>query len=253
MLEMALTFTATAIMFVSAVIAWGLEYRWQTHPRRTQQRWAHALMLLLVAGSALDCAVTVHAHGQEWEEQERSARIEEGVQELVKLARERDPNLTEQEALREIIGEIQALRERTTELEHDLEARKNYSKVAELDACGILRVEKLGLTRTTAISRIVTSTHTCKKVGGEVVVRINCDEQGMAAFQKAAEIEPDFPFSYWAQAVCGEQAGDKEWPTHAEGAVTILEHTTDIPGHHEHHDKALEQLRQLLATQESSE
>ena len=47
----------------------------------------------------------------EQEEQERAARIEEGVQELVKLARERDPTLTEQEALREVSIEIQPLRE----------------------------------------------------------------------------------------------------------------------------------------------
>ena len=51
--------------------------------------------------------MTWRTHGEEQEERERSARIEDGVKMLVKLARERDPNLTEQEALREVSTEIQ--------------------------------------------------------------------------------------------------------------------------------------------------
>ena len=249
MTELALKLAANGLILVIAVIGWGLENRWHDRRTKVHRRWARTLIVLLIAVSTVDGAMTWRTHGEEQEERERSARIEDGVKMLVKLARERDPNLTEQEALREVSTEIQTLRGRTSELERELKGWKRYASVAELNACGVRTVARLGLTRTTALSRTLGQAHTCKRDGEQPRVVVGCDRKGIAAFRNAAEIEPDFPFSYWGLAMCTERAGDEEWRTYAEKAVTILEHTTEITGHHEHHDEALQQLRELLSEQ----
>ena len=249
MMELALKLAANGLILVIAVIGWGLENRWHDRRTKVRRRSARVLIVLLIAVSIVDGAMTWHTHGQEHADRERSARIDQGVQMLVKLARERDPNLTEQEALREVSAEIQTLRGKTSELERELKGWKRYADVAEFNACGVRTVARLGLTRTTAISRTLAERHTCKKDGRQPRVLISCDRKGIAAFRDVAEIKPDFPFTYWALAMCAWRAGDEEWRTYAEQAVNILEHTTQIEGHHEHHDEALQQLRELLAKQ----
>ena len=138
--ELALKLTSNGLVLLIALIAWGLENRWHDRRTKTRRRWTRVLIALLDRRQRSSTgSVTVRdTHGQEQEEQERAARIEEGVQELVKLARERDPTLTEQEALREIVGEIQALRGRTSELEgSELEGVKRYGSVAMLNMFGV--------------------------------------------------------------------------------------------------------------------
>ena len=218
---------------------------------RERRRWARALIALIVAGAIADGAVTWHTHSQEEEERERSARIEQDVQILVKLARERDPNLTEQEALREIRTEIKSLREKSSALERELEGVKRYGSVAKLNGFGLSGKVQAdsGLSETSAISRALEKAYIRREEGGRVTFLPRCDSTGIGAFRKAAEINPDFPFSYWALATCGAETGDEGWRSYAKRAVTILEHTTQIAGHHGHHDGALEQLRKRLAEQ----
>ena len=108
--ELALKLASNALVLLIALIAWGLENRWHDRRTKTRRRWTRVLIGLLIAVTAVDGAVTLHTHGQEQEEQERAARIEEGVQELVKLARERDPTLTEDAALASLRDEIEGLR-----------------------------------------------------------------------------------------------------------------------------------------------
>ena len=247
--EVALTFIATAIMFGSAIIAWVLEYRWQTQPRKVRQKWALALILLLFTGTFVDFAVTVHAHGQQREEQERAARIEEGMQELVKLARERDPTLTEQEALREVIEEIQALRGRTSELERELEGVKKYGSVAKLNMIGLTGKAGDGIHESNWVLPELEDAYDYEKRNGETHASIRCDEEAISIFEKAAETNPDFPFSYSSLAICKAKNGVEDWQGDAQRAVAILEHTTEIAGHHINHDWALKAMRKMLDLQ----
>ena len=249
--DLALKLAANGFILVIAAIGWGLENKWQDRRTRARWRWARSLIVLIFAGSIVGAAVTWHSHSEEQEQQERIARIDQGVVELVKLARERDPNLTEQEALRHISTEVRTLRGRTSKLERELEGVKRYGSVAELNAFGLSGKIRAGsgLKETSSISRALEGAYIRKEVGGQIRYLPDCNDMGIAAFRKAAEIDPDFPFSHWALAMCAAKVGDKEWRTYAERAVTILEHTTRIAGHHPHHDKVLEQSRKLLGLQ----
>ena len=92
MLELALKLAVIGLILGMGVIEWGLENRWQGRPN-TRQRWTRTLMVFLIAVSVVDAIVAWRTHEQTREEQERAARIEQGVQTLVTRARARpDPN-----------------------------------------------------------------------------------------------------------------------------------------------------------------
>ena len=247
MSELVLKLTANGLILLIAVIGWGLENRWHDRRTKIRRRWARVLIVIVIIAAAVDSGVTWHTHGQEQEDRERLAGIEDGVATLVKLAREEDPTLTEQEALREVSAEIHTLRGRTSELERELEGVKRYSSVARLNMFGLKGEAGAGLKETSALSRLLEDAYVRKEDGGQVKFLARCDEKGTAAFHKAVETNPDFPFSYWGLALCAESFGHVEWGTHAAQGMTIFEHTTQIAGHHPHHDEALRQLRDLSA------
>ena len=246
MLELALKLVANGLILVIAMIGWGLENRWYNRRTRVRRRWTRVLIVLLIAISTVDGAMTWHTHGQEQEDREQAARIEQDVQILVKLARERDPALTEQEALREVSAEIQALRGRTSELEHELEGVKRYGSVAKLNATGVSGKAGFGLTEKNSVLPGLESAFDHEQRDGRREFSLRCDEDARAILGRAAEVKPDFPFSYWGLAICAAKAGEEGWQAYAKRAVTILEHTTEIAGHHGNHDVALEQLMALL-------
>ena len=252
MLEVVLNLTVIGIILWMGVIEWGLENRWHDRPK-TRQRWARSLIVFLIAVSVVDAIVAWRTHEQEQEEEKRAARIEQGVQTLVKLARERDPTLTEQEALREVSAEIQALRGRTAELVHELEGVKRYGSVAKLNAAGVSGKAGVGLTEGNSVLPGLENAYKHEQRDGRRKISLRCDDDARAILRKAAEVKPDFPFSYWGLAICAVNAGEQGWQKYAEQAVTILEHTTEIAGHHGNHDVALEQLRALLAVENQTE
>ena len=110
MSEVVLKLTANGLILLIAVIGWGLENRWHDRRTKTRRRWARVLIVIVMAAAAVDGTMTWHTHGQDREQRERAARIEQGVQTLVKLARERDPNLSEDAALASLREEIESLR-----------------------------------------------------------------------------------------------------------------------------------------------
>ena len=248
-----LNLTANGLVLLIAVIGWGLENRWHDQRTKTRRRWARVLILLLIAASLVDGSLTLHKHGQEQEERERAERIDQGVQTLVKLARERDPTLTEQEALKEVGAEIQVLRGRTSELERELEGVKRYGSVALLNMVGTSGKAGEGLTEENSVLPELENAFNHEQRDGKTHVSLRCDEAATEIFRRAIEVNPDFPFSHFALAICTEQRGEEGWQGYAEKAVEIFEHTTEIAGHHENHDWALNGLREILNLQEQEE
>ena len=60
------------------------------------------------------------------------------------------------------------------------------------------------------------------------------------------ERHPSFPFAHYMLSECAFQAGDDAWRRHADRAMEILRHTTQIPGHHPHHSGVYERLRSRM-------
>jgi hypothetical protein len=74
-----------------------------------------------------------------------------------------------------------------------------------------------------------------------------CVVEALQKDRDAIRLFPDFPFTYYALALCQQVAGASEWRSIAEKAVAIFEQTTSIGGHNLNHDQCLAYLRQLLA------
>jgi len=77
-------------------------------------------------------------------------------------------------------------------------------------------------------------------------------DKAILAAKKAIEIQPRFPFSYFALAMQLKakneiKNGDKEeWKFYANKSIEIFEKTTKIKGHSDHHDQALASLKKMV-------
>ena len=248
--ELWLNLTSNGLILLIALIGLGLENRWHDRRTKTRRRWARALIVLLIGVSVVDGSLTLHNHGQAQEERERAERIDQGVQTLVKLARERDPTLTEQEALKQVSAEIQALRGRTSELERELEGVKRYGSVALLNMVGTSGKAGAGIAEANSVLPEFENAFDHDQRDGRTHASLRCDEAALEIFHRATEANPDFPFSYFALAVCMVKRGEEGWQVHTQKALEIFEHTTEIAGHHENHGWALNGLRQMLRLQD---
>ena len=247
--DLTLELLAAVFVALAALIAFAVDYKWRDRRARRHRQLIWALLWVIVLASIIGGVTTFRGHIQEQALQQRMARIDEGVEVLLGLARERDPSLSEQEALNAVIEELRTLRNRTSGLELELQGLKRYANVAELNAFGLTGIVApgSGLRETSALSMALDNAYERSVREGQIRFLPRCGSAGMAAFADAAALNPDFPFAHWALAVCAQLDGNPSWRTHAERAVTILRHTTQIAGHHPNHEEALNELMNLLS------
>ena len=157
------------------------------------------------------------------------------VQQVASFMRERNPALTDQQALDGVIAEIR-------DLEDQLTGLKMYSDVAELNVLGDPGTAGSGLRYSSALTRALDGTW--DERDGQLYQR--CDQTSLAKFSAVTKSHPTFPFAHSALATCGLNAGEGTWRQHAERAVEILRHTTQIAGHKPAHDTVYEGLLDLL-------
>ncbi len=121
---MTLQLVALAVVLVAALVQLSLDHFWRERPESQRRRWARLLVGFVVVGALMNGVgiwlVERSAKTREIQAQRERQAISTQIQTLVTLARERDPNLTEEEALRTITNEVLALRQRASQLEHDL-------------------------------------------------------------------------------------------------------------------------------------
>ena len=155
--------------------------------------------------------------------------------------RVRDPSLTQQEALDRIVEGVRELRERSADLEDPLTGLKSYGDMAGLNPAGLTGIALPG----SGVSE--SSDLSCALEGGwdvhsNDVYTARCDQTAQGKFSDVATNYLVFPFTHYALAVCALGNEDPSWRQHAERAVEILEHTTQIAGRTEAHDQAYEFL-----------
>ena len=73
-----------------------------------------------------------------------------------------------------------------------------------------------------------------------------CDSSAIDRFRAVTIEYPVFPFAHYALSVCAFSAGDDSWRPHAEEAVEIFRHTTQIDGRKPQHNQALQLLQDRL-------
>ena len=257
MLGLLLKLIGPLIILVAALLRLGLDNRWRD--RRTLQRRIvlRVLVGVMFVGTVLTEIGLVYDHITEQREREYTAaqaderalkaqeerrQLSTSIADLVTLARQRDPSLTEQQALSEITAEVRSLRQRAVQLESELGGLKRYSSVSKLNARGLTGIAGAGLTESSALSGALEGAYIERE--GRLYPR--CNAEGAAQFAKVAREHPSFPFAHYALAVCQHHAGNPEWRRHANRAVEILDHTTDLDGHHPHQDQIHQELQQLL-------
>ena len=187
------------------------------------------------------------ANEREQQAQEERREISSNIKNLVTLARERDPGLTEQEAIRTITTEVSTLRERTSQFERELEGLRRHSKVAKYNALGLTGIAGVGLTENSPINQALEGAYVQKETQSGTKLYPRCDALGMSRFENVAREFPNFPFSYWALALCLKKMGNSKWRAFAKRALSIFQYTTQIGERSSQHDQAHKEIEELLA------
>lgn len=79
---------------------------------------------------------------------------------------------------------------------------------------------------------------------------LNYSDAALKSALKVIEIEPRFPFSYYAVSYIYFQQKNKNWIQYAKKAVSILEYTNKIQGCNEVHSVCLAKLNSFIKTHE---
>ena len=253
---------ALAVVLCAAIMQLSLEHFGRDRVSRRRLYAVYTLFGLIVAGALANGLATWHTHrtaeadrlrleraAAEREERAQAERraITAEVQALVALARERDPGLTEAEALHEVSAEVRRLRQQSAQLQQELRGIEKYSRVAKYNVLGFTGIAGPGLEELSPIAAALDGAYIQERTSGEPRYRARCDGSALARFAAVARDHPDFPFSHWALAQCLRQADDPRWRAHAERAMAILRHTTRLAERSPHHDQARRQLEALLA------
>ena len=261
MWELSIETIGLVVVVIAALIQTGLDYFWGERPDRLRRRWACILVVFIIAGAIANIVGDRQSQAKEREERERIERaanereqqateerqeISAKMQVLVTLARENDPDLTEQEALRKITTEVRTLREQTSQLKQELQGLRRYREMAKYDVLGLKGIGGAGIKENSPINQALEGAYIEEETQTGSVYYPRCDDQGIARFEIVAREFPNFPFSYWALATCLKQMGEPQWREYGERAMSIFQHTTQISERKPAHDQALKQIEKML-------
>jgi len=121
-------------------------------------------------------------------------------------------------------------------------AMRDYTEVAVLNLIGKPSPDS-DVIYTTGISKALEDSY---KIEG-TKIEVFRDEASERIYRDVIAKYPRFPFAYHALASVLSAKGDPSWRDYAEQAVSILEKTTKVGGHHPNHDQELAELKKVLA------
>ena len=247
---------ALAVVLSAAVIQLLLEYFRKEKPAKARKRWAYILTALVILGALGNGVGKWMTHTDTIEERKRLEQVTETRERTAQQERQvlsaqiqglaGRPGLTDQEALIAISGELQNLREQASSLELGLQGMRRYSKVAKYNVLGLTGRAGVGLQENSPIERALNGAFMVGEGPNGPTYTPQCSESALAQFGSVAQTWPDFPFSHWALATCLRQTGNLEWQAHAERALEIFKHTTQLAEHSSHHDQAQAALKRWL-------
>ena len=201
------------IVVIGALIQLNLDYSLGKRLAARRQRKARILALLICVGAVTTGIGIWQTHVEDREnldrveraaeERERQAKkerqaISNDIQDLVRLAREGDPSLTEQEALRAVLTELRNLREKASQLEHDQHGLRRYIHFADFNAFGLTGIAGKGLKETSRIASALEGAYDENEDDNGSNYSPRCDVDGINMFANVVRDFPDFPFSHWA-------------------------------------------------------
>ena len=257
---------ALPLIVLAAALAQDHLDNWRSDwPARQRTAWRRTLLGCMLAATALTLFITwqkdfrareeqarIAETAQQGEEKARTERkeISDEIKELASLVGAMDPRLTDEQVLSRIGLKILRLRERTAGLEDELDGLRKYRSVAGLNVLGLSGRAGAGLTESSALSRTLEGAYETTVTGANTTHRTKCDKESVSRFVDAATKFPYFPFAHWAIAVCLRKAGNSLWQVHADRAMEILDHTTQIAERHSNHDEVRAQIAGWFLTPE---
>ncbi|MBK8702696.1 MAG: hypothetical protein IPN33_03160 [Saprospiraceae bacterium] len=154
-----------------------------------------------------------------------------------------DLGIVENEVLSEINRRLDMKDLEILQLQSKVDAIIEYSDMAELDIFGLGKFKGgFGITISSPLNDMMKKA--LKEEEGQILVITG--EEAKLTVGKIIQEFPRFPFGYYAKACILFEEKDAAWRKYANQAVEILEKTTMIHGHHDHHDQVLTKLRSLL-------
>jgi hypothetical protein len=130
--------------------------------------------------------------------------------------------------------------ERADGLQHELgtlEQKQDYWDVSKLSALGLSGIAGKGLAEHSAINDLI-----APYVKLEPTFRIDCRREAVAAFGSVITMNEKFPFAYYYSGLCTRANNLLGWQQDFAKAKSILEITTNIPGHNQNHDEVLKAI-----------
>ena len=235
---------AIAVVTVGGLVADHVNQTAAVTTARAEALAAQATLGRIEESAAEQAAALAATQEEAAEARQALQRLEDATAEVVTLVREQNPDITAQDALAIVAEELERLRARSDDLEDQLSGLMLYRDVAELNFLGLrgLAGPGSGLRESSDLSRAMEGAWL---VSGDRT-QSRCDPASVAKFSAVTESHRTFPFSHAALSACAFDAGDSAWVGHAERAMEILRHTTQIAGHHRHHDDAYRLLEGRL-------
>jgi len=145
---------------------------------------------------------------------------------------------------KKLITQITEYQEDIEEQKKTIDALRDYSHVAQLDALGSPPGFGPGsdIKFDSPLIEMLKGTYTTRKKQ----IFMKRDTKAEARYREVIDKYPNFPFAYYFVALCLRERNDKGWRQYAEAAVNILLKTTTIDGHNENHDEVLRKLQSYL-------
>ena len=264
---------ALVLKVLAPLLSYYAVYRSERKKQQTESVWVTAKRTgVLAAGAVVIAAGLVVDHmiqtasveaareqvaeeqkAREWaledaaRSREERQRIEELTAEAVAILQERNPGLTEEEALGLLAEELRDLYERTAGLEDQLTVLRRYSDVSKRDILGYPEPYEAKSVISYSDELTLALEDTWVERGDEYHPR--CDQPTLERFLAVTVSHPSFPFTYYALSVCAFEAGTDTWRQYTEHALEILGRTTQFEPPHHQHVQAYEHLRARLEQQ----
>ena len=130
---------------------------------------------------------------------------------------------------------------RVSDLEQQIVHVRDYSSIAQLDGLGNPPGYGIGSDHImdNELTRLIKGTYTIE----DEKISMERDASSEEVYRIIVKKFPKFPFGYFYLALCLRGRGDERWKIHAKDAIDILEKTTKIDGHHNHHDETLIKIK----------
>ena len=116
---------------------------------------------------------------------------------------------------------------------------RQYSHIASMLPVGATFYAGDGLTNNNELLK-----GTYEEKGSQIFFK--CDNDSITTYKKVIVGVPNFPFSYYALAICKERLNESDWIDYAKKAIKIFEITIQIPNHAMEHEEALKILKEKL-------